>query len=181
MKMTHHATAQDHLNDSGVASLAEQQRLRLLSPRKWYRGSLMVSTDKLLLDCHFLTQALATSRHDPRQRALALRGSLCFGLYRNQRQIGFARQITDLCSTAMICDLFISPEYRFCGLGSWLLNCCLSHPATRHCGTLFALTATASPFLHKNGFISVAGAPGIHLPACPAERADDVSHAFPAI
>jgi len=44
-----------------------------------------------------------------------LNNSLCFGLYRNGRQIGFAWVVTDMVETWVIRNLFISPEYRFVG------------------------------------------------------------------
>lgn len=144
-----------------VADRAEQQRLKLLSPRKWFKGDLMISTDKRLLDYAFLQQALAAAS-DERRLTLALHGSLCFGLYRKTRQIGFARLVTDLCDTAVLRDLYIAPEYRFIGLGSWLLACCLAHPAAHHCGSVICSNVQAQAFLHKRGFVSADALPGLY-------------------
>ncbi len=147
---------------SAVADLAEQQRLRLLSPRKWFRDALEINTDPALLDHRLIFQWLAAKSPDARHLALALSSSLCFGLYRNERQIGFARIVTDMAETAVIRDLYITPEYRFIGLGSWMLSCCVSHPAARGCRTVICLSETAPEFLEKCGFRSTPAFPGIY-------------------
>ncbi len=148
---------------SAVADLAEQQRLKMLSPRKWFKGDFSISTDKTLLDTHFLFSVLSPHDSDKRHIALALRGSLCFGVYRNERQIGFARIVSDLAGTAIIRDIYISPEYRFIGLGSWLLSCCLTHPAMHKSQTVIGWGSDASHFLKKNGFKPVENMPEMHL------------------
>ncbi|AUX95004.1 GNAT family N-acetyltransferase [Mixta gaviniae] len=148
---------------SAVAELAEQQRLRLLSPRKWIRESMEISTDPALLNLPLIAQWLADKFPDIRNLRLALSGSLCFGLYRNGRQIGFARIVTDMVDTWVIRDLFISPEYRFIGLGSWLLNCSVAHPAARGCRRILCLSESAPAFLERNGFSSHPALPGIYV------------------
>ena len=148
---------------SAVADLAEQQRLKMLSPRKWFKGDFSISTDKTLLNTHFLFSVLSHHDSDKRHIALALRGSLCFGVYRNERQIGFARIVSDLAGTAIIRDIYISPEYRFIGLGSWLLSCCLTHPAMHKSQTVIGWGSDASHFLKKNGFKPVENMPEMHL------------------
>jgi len=148
---------------SAVADLAEQQRLKMLSPRKWFKGDFSISTDKTLLNTHFLFSILSHHDSDKRHIALALRGSLCFGVYRNERQIGFARIVSDLAGTAIIRDIYISPEYRFIGLGSWLLSCCLTHPAMHKSQTVIGWGSDASHFLKKNGFKPVENMPEMHL------------------
>nr|WP_242634044.1 GNAT family N-acetyltransferase [Pantoea allii] len=126
-------------SDAAVAELAEQQRLRLISPRKGFRDAIEASTDPALLNYRLIAQWLGESIPDTRSLTLALDNSLCFGLYRNGRQIGFARVVTDMAETWVIRNLSISPEYRFIGLGSWLLHCCLTHPGTRGCRSIIAM------------------------------------------
>lgn len=149
---------------SAMADLAEQQRIRLLSPRKWFRDTFEVSTDSCLLTHKLIFQWLKESIPDARRLALALSTSLCFGIYRNHRQIGFARVVTDMAETAVIRDLYITPEYRFIGLGSWLLSCCISHPAARGCNTLMCLSKTSPEFLNKCGFRSHPFLPDVFAP-----------------
>ncbi|MDI6958500.1 GNAT family N-acetyltransferase [Pantoea sp. Pa-EAmG] len=151
-----------HGSFSALADLTGQQRLRLLSPRKWFRDALEINTDPSLLDHRLIFGWLEVKSPDTRHLALALSGSLCFGLYRNERQIGFARIVTDMAEIAVIRDLYISPEYRFIGLGSWLLSCCVSHPAARGCSTILCLSETSQEFLEKCGFTGHPALPGIY-------------------
>ena len=58
----------------------------------------------------------------------AIAGSLPFGLYHQQRQIGFARLITDYTRFGWLCDVMIDENWRGHGLGSWLATCVREHP-----------------------------------------------------
>lgn len=149
-------------SETAAADLAAQQRRKILSTRKWYHNDFYLSTDHAALDAGFICRSL----HHPagrRHLALALHGSLCFGLYRKARQIGFARIVTDLAGTVVLRDLIVAPEYRFIGLGSWMLSCSLSHPATQSCCAVLSWSSEASPFLIKNGFCVVPAVPELHI------------------
>lgn len=149
-------------SETAVADLAAQQRRKILSTRKWYHNDFYLSTDHAALDAGFICRSL----HHPagrRHLALALHGSLCFGLYRKARQIGFARMVTDLAGTVVLRDLIVAPEYRFIGLGSWMLSCSLSHPATQSCCAVLSWSSEASAFLIKNGFCVVPAVPELHI------------------
>jgi GNAT superfamily N-acetyltransferase len=45
-----------------------------------------------------------------------------------QKQIGFARVVSDGATFAYLCDDYIVEDYRGKGLGKWLMECILSHP-----------------------------------------------------
>lgn len=60
--------------------------------------------------------------------AHTLQNSLCFGMFKAGRQIGFARVVTDYFIHAYIADVFIVKEYRGQGLGKWLVSSMLAHP-----------------------------------------------------
>lgn len=65
----------------------------------------------------------------PRERTeRALKNSLVFGLYENQKQIGLARVVTDYAIFAYLCDVFIHEDYRAHGLGKWLIETVMAHP-----------------------------------------------------
>ncbi len=57
--------------------------------------------------------------------------SLCFGVYLDGRQIGFARVVTDFVRYAHLLDVFILPEFRGRGCGKLLMEHILSHPELR--------------------------------------------------
>lgn len=59
----------------------------------------------------------------------SIQHSQCFGLYHRIGQIGFARAVTDYATFAYIADVIIVPEHRGRGLGKWMMECILAHPA----------------------------------------------------
>ena len=58
----------------------------------------------------------------------AIENSLCFGLYEDERQIGFARIVTDYARHACHCDVFVLDTHRGKGLGKWLVECAIECP-----------------------------------------------------
>ncbi|GGH05419.1 N-acetyltransferase [Mucilaginibacter phyllosphaerae] len=58
----------------------------------------------------------------------AITNSLCFGVYKADEQVGFARVITDKATFAYLCDVFILPDYQGVGLSKWLMQTIVAHP-----------------------------------------------------
>ena len=59
--------------------------------------------------------------------AKAIDGSICFGIFHAEKQVGVARVITDTATFAYLCDVFIDESYRGRGLGKWLMETILRH------------------------------------------------------
>jgi GNAT superfamily N-acetyltransferase len=60
--------------------------------------------------------------------ARAVGNSLCFGVYApDGRPVGFARAVTDLATFAYLCDVYIEPDSRGLGLGTWLAASATEH------------------------------------------------------
>ena len=57
-----------------------------------------------------------------------IENSVCFSLFTNGKQIGFARVVTDFASVAYLADVIIDSYYRRQGLGKWLLETVLNDP-----------------------------------------------------
>ena len=57
-----------------------------------------------------------------------IKGSVCFGLYHHEEQIGFARVITDRATFGYLADVFILENYRGRSLGKWLMEVLMGHP-----------------------------------------------------
>ena len=53
--------------------------------------------------------------------------SLCFGIYKDRRQVGFARWITDKATFAWLCDVYIEKDFRCLGLSKKLLSFMIFH------------------------------------------------------
>jgi GNAT superfamily N-acetyltransferase len=98
----------------------------------WTRDGFTISDDPDRLDLDYIICSLHTTywagtRPEAKIRQ-SYQNSLCFGLYEGDRQVGFARVVTDGCTFSWICDVFIAPDYRGRGLGTWLMECAIGHP-----------------------------------------------------
>lgn len=117
------------------------------------RDDYHISTDKNKLQTEMIHQYLSTESYWAANIPLAtvercIQGSICFGIYQNEKQIGFARVVSDAGSFAYLADVFILNEHRGKGLSKWLMKVILAHPdlqglrrwllATRDAHTLYA-------------------------------------------
>lgn len=62
------------------------------------------------------------------QTRTAIENSICFGVYDNGKQIGFARVVSDKATFAYLGDVFIIEEYRGRGLSKILMQAIIEHP-----------------------------------------------------
>ena len=78
-------------------------------------------------------------------------GSICFSLYHGSTQIGFGRAVTDSATFTWVADIVVEPEFRGSGLGKWIMECLLVHPAIK--GTQMVLqTRDAQGLYEQFGF-----------------------------
>jgi GNAT superfamily N-acetyltransferase len=82
----------------------------------------------------------------------AIENSICFGVYRHDKQAGFARVITDKATFAYICDVFILPAYRRSGLSKWLMQTIIRHPELQGLRRWSLATADAHGLYAQFGF-----------------------------
>jgi GNAT superfamily N-acetyltransferase len=99
---------------------------------QWIHGDYTLTDDKDRLDLDAITQLLAGSywaANRPRSTMQkAIKHSVCFGLFWNDEQVGFARAVTDHATFTWVCDLIIASEHQGKGLGTWMVKCLLEHP-----------------------------------------------------
>jgi GNAT superfamily N-acetyltransferase len=99
---------------------------------QYQRGEFVVSTERELLDLDRIHGFLADcywAKGIPRDVVVrSIENSLCFGLYAEGKQIGFARVVSDYATYAYIGDVFVIESFRGRGLGKWLMECVLEHP-----------------------------------------------------
>lgn len=84
--------------------------------------------------------------------AKAIHHSLCFGLYEENNQVGFARVVTDYTSFAYLADVFVLPAQRGHGLGIWLVECIIDCPALQSIRSFLLATRDAHGLYRKFGF-----------------------------
>lgn len=123
------------------------------APSEWRRDPYTISTDRARLDLdvvhEFLTHSYWAEGIPRDVVARSIEHSLCFGLYRDGRQIGLARVITDRATFAYLSDVFVLEDHRGRGLARWMLDVIHAHPdlqglrwwllATRDAHVLYAL------------------------------------------
>ncbi len=82
--------------------------------------------------------------------------SLCFGVFYDNEQVGFARVITDYATIAYLGDVFIVPMHRGKGLSKWLMETIMKHPQLLGLRRWILLTADAHELYKKFGWQPVA-------------------------
>jgi len=102
--------------------------------------------------------------------ARAIRASLCFGLFHDERQVAFARVVTDRATFAYLADVYVLEEHRKRGLAIWLMEEVVRHPdlqglrrfvlATRDAHTLYARFGFV-PLAHPEFFMEI-NRPGLY-------------------
>lgn len=83
----------------------------------------------------------------------SIEGSLCFGVFDHDKQIGFARMITDKATFAYLADVFIIEEYRGRGLSKWLMSVIMSHPDLQNLRRMILVTKDAHGLYKQFGFV----------------------------
>ncbi len=103
------------------------------NPDTFARAGYRISTNTAELDIHLIHQYLSESSYWAKNIPLdvvrrSLDHSFCFGVFEDDRQVGFARLVTDRATFAYLADVFILPEHRGKGLSKWLIATIQSHP-----------------------------------------------------
>jgi GNAT superfamily N-acetyltransferase len=127
---------------------------------RWEKDGFVVSTDPADLDRDFVARGLqATYWANDRSRweilrALDAPASVNFSLRElaGNRQIGFARIVTDHVTFSWLCDVFVDEAWRGRKLGTWLVECVVSHPSVKYVRTTLG-TRDAHALYEKFGFV----------------------------
>ena len=82
----------------------------------------------------------------------AIDNSIPFGLYKDGRQIGFARVVTDHATFAYLADVFVVEAERGKGYGKRLLSAVLAHPGLQGLRRWLLGTRDAADFYRQLGF-----------------------------
>ncbi len=120
-------------------------------------GQYSLSVDKTKLDLQFVYNMLCIPSQystglPPERFPLIIQNSVCFGVYFEGRQIGFARVISDCSEFASLWDVFIQEDHRRKGLGQALMQYLLGHPRLKGIFRWFLMTEDMHPLYQKFGF-----------------------------
>ncbi len=84
--------------------------------------------------------------------AKAISNSIPFSLWRGDRQIGFARVVTDRATYAYLADVYVLPGHRRQGLGRFLMEVVMAHPDLQGLRRFELSTRDAHGLYAKVGF-----------------------------
>ena len=121
---------------------------------------IVVSKDKNKLDVpfiqHFLKDIYWAAGRTMEEVQTTIDHSFCFGIYLNDKQIGFARVITDYVVFAYLMDVFITEEHRGKGYSSILINSMMTEPQLKEVKIWRLATSDAHFLYEKFGFKTLA-------------------------
>jgi GNAT superfamily N-acetyltransferase len=124
---------------------------------QWQRGAYSIDTDRERLDMERIITWLRGTYWAGGRAPEVIRRSwdgsaLAFGLYEGAQQIGCARVVSDRVTVAYLADVFLLPDYRGQGLGTWLMQTIIGHPDLATVGWLLH-TRDAHALYHRVGFV----------------------------
>jgi len=116
-----------------------------------------ITTDPSKMDIiaihDFLSKYSGWSDHIPVDKVkISIGHSLNFGLFHHDKQIGFARIISDFSTIAYLGDIYVLDNYRGQGLSKKLMDVVMSHPNLQGLRRWILLTSTADWLYEKYGF-----------------------------
>ena len=82
----------------------------------------------------------------------AIEGSLCFGAYEGERQVGFARIITDGATFAYLADVFVLESHRGRGIAKHLMDAIVGDPRLQGLRRWMLVTRDAHGLYAQYGF-----------------------------
>lgn len=127
---------------------------------EWTREPYTVSCDPARLDRSLIATFLASSYWAAGIPAATVNKSidhsLCFGLFDGDRQVGFARVVSDYATFAYLADVFVIEPYRGKGLGEWLVECVSAHAELQRLRRWVLATRDAHGLYEKFGFTPLA-------------------------
>lgn len=123
---------------------------------EYKRDNFSISDDPVKLDidaiCDFLSRAYWADTRPREVIEKSIQFSLNFGVYDGEKQIGYARVVTDRAIFAYLCDVFIHEDYRGQDLGRWMMECVMSHPDLQGMKRWCLLTRDAHGLYRQFGF-----------------------------
>ncbi len=116
-----------------------------------------ISTDKDLLDLEMIYNYLGKESYWSKGIAVervhtSIANSMCFGVYADGKQVGFARVVTDKAIFAYLCDVFVLDSHKGLGLSKWLLQTIRNHPELQGLKRWMLATADAHGLYKQFGF-----------------------------
>jgi GNAT superfamily N-acetyltransferase len=118
-----------------------------------------ISTDPARLDVDaihaFLTQSYWSPGIPRATVARAIANSLCFGVFWQGQQVGFAPMVTDKTTFAYLCDVYVLEEHRGHGVSKQLMAHVMQHPDLQGLRRMMLATRDAHGLYTQYGFTAL--------------------------
>jgi len=120
-------------------------------------GDYLFSTDKSKLQVGLIYSYLSKESYWARNIPLdvveaSIKGSVCFGVYKEGLQIGYARVITDLASFGYLADVFVVEGHRGRGISKELMSFIMSYEPLKKLRRFMLATRDAHGLYEQFGF-----------------------------
>lgn len=127
---------------------------------EWRRGEYLITTNPERVDVAVVHGFLSTSywaKDIPLEIfTRSVEHSLNFSVYHGERQVGFARVITDYATFGYLGDVFVLESHRGLGLSKWLMEVVITHPDLQGFRRWVLLTRDAHGLYQQFGFKPIA-------------------------
>ncbi len=123
----------------------------------WQKDDFIITTNRKDLQVELILDYLVNQSYWAKDRTLEqmekiIEHSLCFGVYKDEKQIGFARVVTDYATFAYLGDVYILPKFQGVGLGKWFMEIIVGHPDLQGFRRWVLATRDAHRLYEKYGF-----------------------------
>lgn len=120
-------------------------------------NGILFSTDKRRLQVNYIHRYLSEDSYWAKNIPIeivqrSIEGSLCFGIYEGEKQVGFARVITDHATFGYLADVFVDPAYRGRGLSKQLMAFIMQHESVKLFRNFLLATLDAHGLYEQFGF-----------------------------
>ncbi|HEX3624220.1 MAG TPA: GNAT family N-acetyltransferase [Verrucomicrobiae bacterium] len=128
-----------------------------MKPYEIAEGDIVISDDQTRLDIPLIHTFLSERSYWAKDVPIdiverSIRNSLCFGMFKEKKQIGFARVVTDCATFAWLADVFIVEPARGSGFGKKLIAAIVGHPELRCLRRFMLGTRDAHKLYEQYGF-----------------------------
>lgn len=120
----------------------------------------LFSTDKTKLQLDVIHNYLSKESYWAQNMPIdtikkSIEGSICFSIYLKDKQIGYARVVTDHATFGYLADVFILEAHRGKGLSKQLMQFIMAHPDLQGLRRMMLATRDAQGLYKQFGFTAL--------------------------
>lgn len=124
------------------------------------KDAFYISTDKTKLDVGLIHHYLSVESYWAKGRSVevvrrSIENSICFGVYKGNDLVAFARVVSDHAVFAWILDVFVLENYRKHGLSKLLMEAIMDHPDLQDLQRWGLATEDAHGLYERYGFVRI--------------------------